>query len=86
MPKLIPKPKDKYKRFIISRLEYECNMRDISIEHQRVIARKSQAPYDERRKDPGKFTIDELLRFCEKLKIPLWELLKPDYIGGEKKK
>ncbi len=80
MPKRIARPKDKYKRFIISRLEYECDVRGITIEHQRAIARKTQAPYDERRKDPGKFTLDELLRFANKLKIPLWELLKPDYI------
>lgn len=78
MPKIIPKPKDKYKRLLISRLEYECNVRDITIEHQRVIARKSQGSYDARRKDPGKFTVDELLRFSEKLKIPIWELMKPD--------
>ncbi len=78
MPKKITRPKDKYKHFVIERIEHECDLRGISNEHQRLIAMKSQSAYDIRRKDPGKFTFDELLRFSRKLRIPIWELLKPD--------
>lgn len=78
MPKKIPRPKDKYKHSLISRLECACDLRGIDIQHQRVIARKSQTTYDDRRKDPGKFTLDELLRFATHLKVPVWDLLNPN--------
>lgn len=78
MPKIIAKPEDKFKRFLISNIEYQCSIRGISREEQSVIARCSHTTYNTRRKDPGKFTVDELLNFAKKLKIPIWELLKEE--------
>ena len=78
MPKLIKNPEDKKKNLLITRIDYECNLRGIEIEQKRAIAQMSQTTFDKRRHDPGKFTINEILRFCDRLKIPIWELLKPD--------
>lgn len=81
MPKLIKSPEDEYKRNLILRIRYECDLRGIDIEQQRNIAQMSQTTYDKRRHNPGLFTVDQLLRFSNRLKIPIWELLNP---GGMK--
>ncbi len=78
MPKIIPKQEDRYKRFVISNIEYQCNIRGISQEAQMIVSRCSKSAYYQRRKDPGKFTLDQLIRLSNKLKIPLWKLLKED--------
>ena len=78
MPKKIERPKDKYKHFVISKIEYECDKRDIDNKHQQIIARASESKYNRKRRDPGKFTLDELTWFADGLKIPVWELLNPN--------
>lgn len=78
MPARIPRPKDKYKKGLIIKIEHLFKLRDISPEAQEVIARCSKSTYRDRRIDPGKFRLDELIRIAEKLKIPVWELLKPE--------
>lgn len=75
MPKIIPKPQDEYKRKLICKIEYEYNVRGITREKQEVLLHLKPGSYLVRRKDPGKFTLDELLCIATKLKIPLSELL-----------
>lgn len=74
MPRTITKPEDKVKRLLISNIEYECSLRDISRKRQCLIAQCSQPTYDKKRKDPGNFTVDELLRFANKFNIPIEKL------------
>ena len=74
MPKLIAKPDDKLKRLLITNIEYECSIRDINKKRQLLIAQCSQPTYDKKIKDPGKFTVEELLRFANKFKIPIEKL------------
>lgn len=74
MPKMIAKPEDKIKRLLISNIEYECSIRGISRERQRLITQCSQPTYNKKRKDPGNFTVDELLRFAKKFNIPVEKL------------
>lgn len=78
MSKVMPKPKDKYKRFLISNIEYQCSLRGIDTCQQRIIARCSKSTYDRRRKDPGCFTVDELIRLSHKIGVPLWKLFKEE--------
>lgn len=74
MPKLIAKPDDKLKRVLITNIEYECSIRDINTKRQLLIAQCSQPTYDKKKKDPGKFTVEELLRFANKFQIPIEKL------------
>ena len=76
MPKLIPKPTDKLKRLVLANLDYECSLRGISKEEMRLITRCSEPTYNKKRKDPGEFTLNELMRFADKLKIPVADLFK----------
>lgn len=82
MPKILPLPKDKFKRFVISNIDHQCNLRGISREEQRIVTQCSTTTYNRRRKNPGEFTLDELSRIANKLKIPVWELLKEEK-GGD---
>lgn len=77
MPKRLSLPDDKYKRNLVARIEYHCTIRGITREHQRIIVRCSPATMCRRLSDPGTFTLDELIRLANELKIPVWELLKP---------
>ena len=52
MSKKIERPKDKYKHFVISKIEYECDKRDIDNKHQQIIARASESTYNRKRRDP----------------------------------
>ncbi len=76
MPKLITPPEDKLKKSVLANIEYQCKLRDISTEEQRIIARCSLPTYNRKRKDPGKFTLDELIRLATKFKMSVSELLK----------
>jgi hypothetical protein len=78
MPKRIQAPKDKYKRELIARINYNCDIRGITREHLQIYVRCSRATLCRRISDPGTFTLDELIRLADKLNIPIWELLKPD--------
>lgn len=80
MPKRIELPEDKYKRTVLARIEYECNVRGISQEQQRLIAQMSKTTFCKRRKDPGLFRLDDLIRFSKKLKIPVSVLLSEEPI------
>lgn len=74
----MPRPKDKFKNFVLSNIEYQYKLRGISQEEQRLIARCSRSTYRLIRLDPGKFTLEQLIDIANKLKIPLWKLLKED--------
>lgn len=74
MPKLLKPPDDKVKKLLISNIEYECSIRGISRERQRLITQCSQPTYNKKRKDPGNFTVDELLRFANKFNIKIESL------------
>ncbi len=76
MPKIIPKPKDEYKRKLIANINHYFDLADLSLEEQRIICRCSPSTYASRRKDPGKFTLDELLRISAKLKMSIDELVR----------
>lgn len=78
MPKRMPRPKDKYKRSVIIKIEHLFELRDISVEGQRSIARCSQTAWNDRRRDPGWFRLDEIIRLAKKLGVQPWELLKPE--------
>ncbi len=77
MPKRIPKPHDVYKRNVLANINYHCTIRGIDKEHQRLIVQCSMPTLNRRLKDPGEFTLNELIRLADKFKIPVWELLKP---------
>lgn len=74
MPKMIKPPEDKVKNLLISNIEYECSIRGISREQQRLIVQCSQPTYNTKRKNPGKFTVDDLLKLAKKLNIPIEKL------------
>ena len=76
MPKLIPKPEDDYKRKVIANISYQCAIRDINKEHERLIVQCSLPTLNNKLRDPGKFTLEELMRLSKKFKMPVWELLK----------
>ena len=78
MPKRIARPKDAYKRSIIIKIEHLFELRDIPPEKQRIIARCSQTAWNDRRRDPGWFRLDELISLARKLGMQPWELLKPE--------
>lgn len=83
MPKTIAKPEDKTKRLLISNIEYECSVRDINRKRQRIIAQCSQPTYDKKRKDPGEFTVNELLRFAKKFNMLIEDLFKERVVKNE---
>lgn len=83
MPKRIQKPNDKLKCLIISNIEYECSLRGIEQKEQHIIARCSEPTFNKKRKDPGKFTINDLIRFASRLKIPLIDLLQEREVKKE---
>lgn len=74
--KPLPKPKEKEKRQILANLEYECTTRGIDDERLRVVLMCSPATLRSRRKNPGEFSIDELLRIQNKLKIPISRIIE----------
>ncbi len=78
MPKVLPRPEDKFKNFLLANIEYQYKLRGISQEEQRLVARCSKSTYRLIRLDPGKFTLEQLIRISKKLNIPLWKLLKED--------
>lgn len=78
MPKRMPRPKDRYKKSVIIKIEHLFELRDISTEGQAIIARCSKTAWNERRRDPGWLRLDEIIRLANKLGIEPWELLKPE--------
>lgn len=74
----MPRPKDKFKNFVLANIEYQYKLRGISQGEQQIIARCSRSTYRLIRLDPGKFTLEQLINIANKLKIPLWKLLKED--------
>lgn len=83
MPKVLKPPDDKKKKLLLSNIEYECSVRGINRERQRLIAQCSLPTYNKKRKDPGNFTVDELLRFAAKLNIPIEALFMERTIKNE---
>ena len=82
MPKLITKSEDKVKRLLISNLEYECSIRGIDLKRQTIIAQCTLPTYNKKRKDPGNFTVNELLRFANKLNIKIETLFMEKQINS----
>ena len=78
MPRIGRDSNEKYKRLLIAKINYYCDVRGVTKEHQRVIVRCSTSTLCRRFKNPGTFTLDELIRLANKLNIPIWELLKPN--------
>ena len=78
MPKRMARPKDAYKRSVISKIEYLFDLKGIQPEGQAVIARCSKTAWNDRRRDPGWLRLDELIRLSKNLGIEPWELLKPE--------
>lgn len=76
MPKLLPLPEDKYKRQVVANIEYQCNIRGINKEHQRLILQCNPNTLRTKIKDPGKFTLDDLIRLAKKLKVPVTDFFK----------
>lgn len=76
MPKLLQKTEDKFKRIVLANIEYQCEIKGISREEQRVLLRCSQPTFNRKRKDPGNFTLNELMRLASRLKISVSKLLE----------
>lgn len=83
LPRVLKLPEDKVKKLLISNIEYECSIRDISRERQRLITQCSQPTYDKKRKDPGEFTVNELLRFAKKFNVPIESLFLERVVKNE---
>lgn len=75
MPKLIKPPEDKEKNVLISNIEYLCKMQGVSIKSLCASAKMSEYQYRECRKNPGKFTYDNLLRIAKRLHTTVADLL-----------
>ena len=75
MPKLIPRPEDKYKNHVINNIEYLCKEKNVTLEKARVVVGCSKPTFNCKRKNPGKFTLDELMRLAKLLHVQVSELL-----------
>lgn len=71
MPKVLKPPEDKEKKILLANIDYECYLRGINKERQRLITQCSTPTLNKKRKDPGFFTVDELLRFARKFNIKI---------------
>lgn len=75
MPKLIKQPEDKRKNMLQANINYLCEITGTTAESLKISARLSDYQYCQRRKDPGKYTYDELLRIAKKLHTSVADLM-----------
>ena len=75
MPKLIKPPEDKEKNILQSNIEYLCKMQGVSAKSLSATAQLSDYQYRQRRKDPGNYTYDNLLRIAKRLHTTVADLL-----------
>lgn len=74
MPKLLKSPEDKNKRVLQSNINYLSNLQGVTEKNLKATARLSDYQYRERKKDPGKYTYDELLKIAKKFHTTVAEL------------
>lgn len=65
MPKRIPPPKDKFKKELRANVEYEMSMNDITYEDLEELFNKSKPTINKSKKDPGNFTVNQLLSLAK---------------------
>lgn len=77
MPRyFIKQPKDKQLRIIYSNIQYECALRGIDKKQLLKIFAISEPTLNRKLKNPGCFTVKELMYFAQWTKIPLENLFK----------
>lgn len=75
MSRTLPLPDNEYKRELVSEMSFLLDSRGIPLKKQQEVFNIGYSTYIRRRKDPGKYKIDELLNMCEKLDVDLCDLL-----------
>lgn len=71
MSKRIPPPKDKFKRKLVSDLEHEMSMNGITYKDLEELFGISAPTINKSRKDPGNFTVNQLLAIAKVCKSTL---------------
>ena len=75
MPKLIKPPEDKEKNILQSNIEYLCKIQGVSIKSLCASAKLSAYQYRQCRKNPGKYTYDNLFDIAKRLHTTIADLL-----------
>lgn len=70
-------PDDELKKTIISNINYECNRQGWNKEDRELAFHFKQTTLNNKLNDPGKFTVEELIRFSKKANIYVGELFYP---------
>lgn len=76
MPRLKESPADKNKRNVLANIFYLMEIKKVSKEKLTKVLGKSESTFDRRKKDAGKFTVEELINISQALRVPLSELFK----------
>ena len=75
MPRLRPRPEDKYKHAVLCNIEFELNLQNIDRHKLGKLLSLSQSTLLRRLKDPGNFTLTELMMIARVTRTTVAELV-----------
>lgn len=77
MPRVRKNPDDELKKVISTNINYEADKMGLDKETKEITFHLRDGTLNNKMKDPGKFKVDELMRFSKKVNVPIGELFYP---------